>query len=142
MYPQTHQLAIFIYSMKRVALPCSQGLTLLGFFSQAILFSQSQINNPDPQMFLFMKKKTLWHFFMDGVHLPQGQYKNHFEEAVFSLLFTIKFSEIAGTHLLSTSEGQKTQIVKSDPRKGVSVISKILFPHQVDEGFWLYYTNV
>ena len=57
-----------------------------------------------------------------------------------SLLFTIKFPEIAGTHFLSTSEGQTTQILKSDPKKGVSVVAKMLFP-QVDEGFWLYYTS-
>ena len=58
-----------------------------------------------------------------------------------SLHFTIKFSEIDGTHFLSTSEGQTTQILKSDPTKGVSVVAKMLFP-QVDEGFWLYYTSV
>ena len=58
-----------------------------------------------------------------------------------SLPFTIKFlPEIAGTHFLSTSEGQTTQILKSDPKKGVSVVAKMLFP-QVDEGFWLYYTS-
>ena len=39
------------------------------------------------------------------------------------------------------TEGQTTQILKSDPKKGVSVIDKMLFP-QVDEGFWLYYTSV
>ena len=39
-----------------------------------------------------------------------------------SLLFTIKFVEIAGTHFLSTSEGRTTQIPKSDPKKGVSVL--------------------
>ena len=54
-----------------------------------------------------------------------------------SLLFTIKFPEIPGTHFLSNSEEQTTQILKSDPKKGVSVVAKILFP-QVDEGFWLY----
>ena len=48
--------------------------------------------------------------------------------------FTIEFPEIAGTHFLSTSEGQTTQILKSDPKKGVSVVTKMLFP-QVDEGF-------
>ena len=35
-----------------------------------------------------------------------------------SLIFPIKFPEIAGTHLWSTSEGQ---IPKSDPKKGISV---------------------
>ena len=40
-----------------------------------------------------------------------------------SLHFTIKFSsEIVGTHFLSTSEGRATQIPKSDPKKGVSVL--------------------
>ena len=58
-----------------------------------------------------------------------------------SLLFTIKTPEIAGTHFLSTSEGQTTQILKSDPKKGLSVVNEMLFP-QVDEGFWLYYTSV
>ena len=54
-----------------------------------------------------------------------------------SLLFTINFPEIAGTHFLSTYEGQTTQILKSGPKKGVSVVAKMFFP-QVDEGFWLY----
>ena len=48
-----------------------------------------------------------------------------------SLLFAIKLQEIVGTHFLSTSEGQTTQILKSDPKKGVSVVAKILFS-QVD----------
>ena len=78
--------------------------------------------------------------FMDGVQLPQGQNENHFEEAVYFLPLA-KFPEITGTHFLSTSEGQTTQILKSDPKKGVSVVAKMLFP-QVDEGFWLYYTSV
>ena len=38
-----------------------------------------------------------------------------------SLFFTIKFPQIAGTYFLSTSEGQTTQILKSDSEKGVSV---------------------
>ena len=57
-----------------------------------------------------------------------------------SSLFTIKFPEIAGTHFLSTSEGQTTQILKSDPKKGVSILAKMLFP-QVDKGSGLYYTS-
>ena len=61
LYPQAHQLAIFTYSMKLVAFACNQDLASLGFFPYAILFSQSQINNPDPQMFFFIKK-TLWPF--------------------------------------------------------------------------------
>ena len=139
LYPQTHQLAIFTYSMKRVAFACNQGLALLGFFPYAILFSQSQINNPDPQMFFFIKKNFMA-LFMDGVQLPQGQNENHFEEAAYFLPLTSqRFSY--GTHFLSTSKGQKTQILKSDPKRGVSVVAKMLFP-QVDEGFWLYYTSV
>ena len=44
--------------MKRVALACGQALAFAWiFFPYAILFSQSWINNPDPQMFLFMKKR-------------------------------------------------------------------------------------
>ena len=39
-----------------------------------------------------------------------------------SLLFTIKFPEIAGTHFLSNSQRRTTQISKSDQRKGVSVL--------------------
>ena len=53
--------------------------------------------------------------------------------------FTIKSPEIAGTHFLLTSEGQKTQILKYDPKKGVLVAAKMLFP-RVD-GFWLCYTS-
>ena len=58
-----------------------------------------------------------------------------------SYLSTVpNFPEMAGTQFSSTSEGQTTQILKSDPKKGVSVVAKMLFP-QVDEGFWLYYTS-
>ena len=76
---------------------------------------------------------------MDRVQLAQGQNENHFEEAVYVLPLA-KLPEIAGTHFLSTSEGQTTQILKSDPKKGVSVVAKMLFP-QVDKGFWLYYNS-
>ena len=63
-------------------------------------------------MFFFMKnKKNLWPFFMDGVQLLSGG----------SLLFT-KFPEITGTHFLSISEGQATQIPISDSKKGLSVL--------------------
>ena len=64
---------------------------------------------------------------MDGVQLPQGKNENHFEEAVYFLPLA-KLPEIAGTHFLSTSEGQATQILKSDPKKGVSIVAKVLFP--------------
>ena len=64
---------------------------------------------------------------MDGVQLPQSQNENHFEEVVYFLPLA-KFPEVAGTHFLSTSEGLTTQILKSDPKKGVSVGVKMLFP--------------
>ena len=52
------------------------------------------------------------------------------------------FPEIAGTHFLSISDRQTTQILKSDPKKGVSVVAKMLVPQvQVDEGFWHGCTN-
>ena len=140
LYPQTHQLAIFTYSIKRVAFACNQGLALLGFFPYTILFSQSQINNPDPQMFFFMKKKKdfMMALFMDGVQLPQGQNKNHFEEAVY--IFLLSSQKLLVLIFLSTSGGQTTQILKPDPKKGISVVAKMLFL-QVDEDFWLYYTS-
>ena len=59
------------------------------------------------------------------------------------LLPLAKLPEIAGTHFLLTSEGQTTQILmKSDPKKGASVVAKMLFP-LLDEAFWLrlYYTS-
>ena len=82
-------------------------------------------------MFFFMKKKIYGPFHvwcstasrLEGKPLWGG-----------SLRFTIKFPGIVGTHFLSTSEGQTTQMLKSDPKKGVSVVAKILFP-QVDEGY-------
>ena len=123
--------------MKRVALACNQGLALLGFFPYTILFPQSQINNPDPQMFFFIKKKVNGPF--HGWVLTASRLK---WEPLWggSLLFTIKFSEIGGTRFLSISEGQTTQILKSDLKKGVSVVAKMFSPG-VDEGFWLYYTS-
>ena len=61
-------------------------------------------NNPDPQMTKSVKHDK-------------------------SYLSTVpKFPEIAGTHFLSTSERQTTQILKSDPKGGVLVEAKILFP--------------
>ena len=143
LYPQTHQLAIFTYSMKRVALASSQGLALLGFFPCTILFSQSKINNPDPQMFLFYEKQTLRPFFMDGVQLPQAQGQNHFEEAVYFLpLSSPKL--LVGTHFISTSEGQTTQIPRSDPKRGVSVLQLKWGnnPTQMQVSGYLYYTSV
>ena len=52
-----------------------------------------------------------------------------------SLLLTIKFAEIGGTHFLSISEGQTTQILKSDPKGEVSVVPKILFPQMKVPGY-------
>ena len=49
-----------------------------------------------------------------------------------SLLFTTEFPEIAGTHFLSTSEGQQDKYLNLIQRnKRVSVVVKMLFP-QVD----------
>ena len=89
-------------------------------------------------MFLFMKKDFIARFHGWGStasRLERDSVRGG------SLLFIIKFPEIAGTHFLSISEVQTTQILKSDPKKGVSLSAKMLFP-QVDEGFWLYYTSV
>ena len=74
--------------------------------------------------------------FVDGVQLAQGW------EPLWggSSLFTIKFPEIVATHFLLTSEVQKTQILKSDLKKEVSVVAKMLCP-KVDEGFWICYTS-
>ena len=89
-------------------------------------------------MFFFMKKKNFLALFKDWGSTASGlEWEPLWGD---SLLFTIKFPEIAGTHFLSTSEGQTTQILKSDPKKGVSVVAKMLFP-QVDKGSWLYYTS-
>ena len=138
LYPQTQQLAIFTYSMERVALAFSQGLALLGFFLFEILFSQSQINNPDPQMFLFIKKKkTLWPFFMDGVQLPQDQNENHFQEAAYFLPLS---SQKLLVFIFIKKKKKRTQILKSHPKKGILVVAIMLLP-QVDEGFWLYFIN-
>ena len=48
------------------------------------------------------------------------------------MLTVLKFPETAGTNFLSTSEGETTEILKSDLKKRVSVVAKMLFP-QVDE---------
>ena len=82
-------------------------------------------------MFFFMKKKLYGYFHGWCSTASRLEWEPLWGG---SLLFTIKFSEIAGTHFLSTSEGQTTQILKSDPKKGVSVVAKMLFP-QVDKGF-------
>ena len=142
LYPQTktHQLPILTYSMKRVALACSQGLALLGFFPCTIIFFQSQINDPDPQMFLFYGKKILYgSFFIDGVQLPQGQNEKHFGEAVYFL--PLSSQKLLVLIFYQPLKDKQHKILKSDPKKGVSVLAKMLFP-QVDEGFWLCYASV
>ena len=109
--------------MKLVAFACNQDLASLGFFPYAILFSQSQINNPDPQMFFFIKK-------LYGPFHGWGSTASRLEQEPLwggSLLFTIKLPEIGGTHFLSISEEKTTQILKFDPKKGVSVVAKMLF---------------
>ena len=88
-------------------------------------------------MLFFMKKKLYRPFHGWGSTASWLEWEPHWRG---SLLFTIKFPEIAGTHFSSTSDRQTTQILKSDPKKGVLVVVKMLFP-QVDEGFWLYYTD-
>ena len=50
--------------------------------------------------------------------------ENHFGEAVYFLQLA-KFPEIAGTHFLWTSQEQK---YINRPKKGVSVVAKMLFP--------------
>ena len=57
-----------------------------------------------------MIKKTLWHHFMDGVQLPQGQ--SHFEEAIHFLpLSSQKFLVLT----LSTLEGWKAESTLKPP---------------------------
>ena len=66
------------YSIERVALAYNQALAFLGFSPYAILFSLSWINNPDPHMFVLMKKD-----FMALVHgwgSTVSRRENYFEE--------------------------------------------------------------
>ena len=135
LYPQTHQLAIFTYSMKRVAFACNQGLALLGFFPYAILFSQSQINNPDPQMFFFYEKITLWPFLWMGFNCLKARTRTTLRRQ-FTFYHQLSSQELL-VLIFYRPQGQTTQILKSYPKKEVSVVAKMLFP-QVDEGFWLY----
>ena len=89
-------------------------------------------------MFFFMKKIKLYGPFNGwGSTASRLEWKQLWEG---SLRFTIQFPQIAGTHFSSISEVQTTQILKSDPKKGVSVVTKVSFP-QADEGFWLHYTS-
>ena len=62
---------------------------------------------------------------MDGFQLMDLKARMR---TTLSLLFTIKFlPEIAGTHFLSTSVTNNTN---TDPKKGVSVVAKMLFSHR------------
>ena len=89
-------------------------------------------------MFFFMKKKLYGPFHGWGSTASRLEWEPPWGG---SLVFAIKFPEIAGTHFLSTSEQKTTQILWNlIKKKGVSVVAKMLFP-QVDEGFWLYYTS-
>ena len=80
-------------------------------------------------MFLFMKKRLSGLFSGMGLDCLKARMRTTLRRQF--TFYDIKFPEIVGTHFLSTSEGQTTQILKSDPKKGVSVVAKILFS-QVD----------
>ena len=72
-----------------------------------------------------MAKKDFMVLFMDGVQLSQGKNENHFEEAVYFLtLSSQKLLVLIFYQLLK----DKKQILKSDPKKGVWVVAKMLFP--------------
>ena len=66
--------------------------------------------DPDPQMFLFMKKRLYGPFSWMGL--------NHFEGVVYFLPLSSQ-KLLVRTHFLSTSKGRTMQIPKSDPKKGV-----------------------
>ena len=76
-------------------------------------------------MFFFMKKKLYGPFHGWGSTASMLEWEQLWGGI---LLFTIKFPQIVGTHFLSTSEGQTTQVLKPDPKKGGSVVTKMLFP--------------
>ena len=83
-------------------------------------------------MLLFMKKKLY------GPLSWMGLNESHFEEAVYFL--PLSSQKLLVLIFYQLHREKTTQILKSDPKKGVSVVTKMLFP-QVDEGFWLYYTS-
>ena len=58
--------------------------------SRRLKYAQGRKENISQVKTAKKKKKTLWPLFMDGVQLPQGG----------SLLFTIQFPEIPGTHFI------------------------------------------
>ena len=87
--------------------------------------------------FLWKKRQTLWPFSWMGFRCLKARMRTILRRQFFLSLSSQKFLVLI---FLSTSEGQTTQILKSDPTKGVSIAAKMLFP-QANEGFWLYYTS-
>ena len=77
-------------------------------------------NDPDPQKFLFIKKRLSGLF--SGMELDCLRARMRTALRRQLRFYDIKFPEIVGTHFLSTSEGQTTQIPKSDPKKGLSIL--------------------
>ena len=71
-------------------------------------------------MFLFYEKRLYGPFSWMKLDCLKARMRKLLEGD--SLRFTIKFPEIVGTHFLSTCEGRTTQIPKSDPKKGVSIL--------------------
>ena len=130
LYPQTHQLAIFTYSMKQVAFACNQDLAWLGFFSYVILFSQSQINNPDPLMFFFMKKKLYGPFHGWGsTTLSQGQNENHFDEAIYFL--PLSFQKLLVLVFHQPLKGKQHKYLNLIQRKEYRLQLKCYFPRRM-----------
>ena len=72
-----------------------------------------------------MAKKDFMALFTDGVQLSQGKNENHFEEAVYFLTLS---SQKLMVLIFYQPVKDKKQILKSDPKKGVWVVAKMLFP--------------
>ena len=72
-----------------------------------------------------MAKKDFMALFTDGVQLSQGKNENHFEEAVYFLTLS---SQKLLVLIFYQPVKDKKQILKSDPKKGVWVVAKMLFP--------------
>ena len=87
--------------------------------------------------FLWKKKELYGPFHGWGSDVSRLEWEPFWGGSFFLSLSSQKFLVLI---FLSTSEGQTTQILKSDPTKGVSIVAKMLFP-QANEGFWLYYTS-
>ena len=77
-------------------------------------------NDPDPQKFVFIKNRLSCLF--SGMELDCLWARMRTALRRQLRFYDIKFPEIVGTHFLSTSEGQTTQIPKSDPKKGLSIL--------------------